>query len=157
MWHVAVAALVLAEYSDQPVDVAKVTAMLLVHDVVEIDAGDTFVYDADGNSDKAARERAAADRLFGILPRDQCSSFRALWDEFEERRTAEARMAAAVDRLLPLLLNRESGGRSWREHRIRSDQVLHVNSSVGDASTRLGALVDSIVSGAVRSGMLEAD
>ena len=157
MWHVAVAALVLAEYSDRPVDVAKVVSMLLVHDVVEIDAGDTFVYDAGAHADKAAREQAAADRLFGMLPRDQETRFRELWEEFEARATAEAHMAAAVDRLLPLLLNRASGGRSWREHQIRSGQVLHVNASVADASARLGSLVRSIVSDAVRAGMLAAD
>ncbi|MDA8392874.1 MAG: HD domain-containing protein [Actinomycetota bacterium] len=154
MWHAAVAALVLAEHSAEPLDAARVIAMLLLHDVVEIDAGDTFVYDADALSDKSERETAAASRLFGLLPPDQEQHFRELWDEFEARSTAEARLAAAIDRLLPLLLNRASGGRSWREHGIRSSQVLHVNSVVDEASDILGDMVRSIVSEAVRAGML---
>jgi putative hydrolases of HD superfamily len=123
-WHLALMASVLASYSAEPVDLLRVLPMLLIHDVVEIDAGDTFAFDEGGNATKQAREERAADRIFGLLPPEQTATFRALWDEFEAMATPESRFANALDRLQPLLLNAESGGGSWRAHGIRRDQVL---------------------------------
>ena len=123
-WHLALAALVLAEHADRAVDVPRAVRMLLVHDLVEIDAGDTFAYDAAANEGREERERAAAARIFGLLPAEQGGELRALWEEFEAGDTADARFAAAVDRLQPLLANDRSGGGSWREHAVARDQVL---------------------------------
>src|SRR6056297_294642 len=119
-WHIAVMAMLLAEHANTlEVDQLRVIKMLLIHDLVEIDAGDTFAYDTAAHADKAAREQAAADRLFGLLPADQAAEFRALWDEFESRQTPEAKFAGALDRLQPLLHNLYTHGRSWREHGVR--------------------------------------
>jgi putative hydrolase of HD superfamily len=123
-WHLALMACVLAGHAAQPADPGRVLRMLLVHDLVEIDAGDTFAYDEAGNTTKQAREEQAADRLFGMLPPGQAVEFRALWDEFEDGATAESRLANALDRLQPLLLNARSGGGAWRRHGIHRDQVL---------------------------------
>ena len=123
-WHLALAALVLAEHADPGVDALRAVRMLLVHDLVEIDAGDTFAYDAAANEGRADRERIAAARIFGLLPPDQGDALRLLWEEFEAGETAEARFAAAVDRLQPLLANDRSGGGSWRTHGVARDQVL---------------------------------
>jgi len=122
-WHVAVMVLVLAEYADEPVDRFRVVQLLLVHDMVEIDAGDTYIYDDQGHQDKAEREQAAAKRLFGLLPPDQAAVFEALWREYEAGETPEARFAGSLDRLMPLLHNLTTEGRSWREHGVRADQV----------------------------------
>lgn len=123
-WHIALMAPLLAEYACEPVDVGRVMRMLLVHDIVEIDAGDTFAYDANGNADKEARERRAADRLYGLLPEDQARDLREAWQEFEAAESAEARFAHALDRLQPLLLNLHHQGGTWRTHGITREQVL---------------------------------
>ena len=123
-WHLALSALVLAEHAGPDVDVTRAVRMLLVHDLVEIDAGDTFAYDAAANEGREAREREAARRIFGLLPDAQGAELRALWEEFEEGATADARFAAAVDRLQPLLANDRAGGGSWRAHGIARGQVL---------------------------------
>ena len=123
-WHLAVMAMLLAEHADAAVNVARVVGMLLVHDIVEIDAGDTFAYDAAANEGRAERERLAARRIFGLLPAEQGDALRALWEEFEAGATADARFAAAVDRLQPLLANDRAGGGSWRAHAVGRDQVL---------------------------------
>ncbi len=123
-WHIAVMASLFAEYAPTAVDVSRVVGMLLVHDIVEIDAGDTFAYDAVGYTDKEERERLAADRLFGLLPAVQATELRALWDEFEAYETPESRYANALDRLQPLLLNSRTGGGSWRSHQVTRAQVL---------------------------------
>ncbi len=153
-WQLPVAAMILAEYASEPVDLRCVVEMLLVHDIVEIDAGDTFCYDEDAAIDKEERERRAADRIFGLLPADQAAEIYALWAEFEAGATPEARFANAVDRLLPLLHNYYTQGRSWREHGITSDRVLDRNAGVGEASGRLGAVVRRIVEDAVARGYL---
>ena len=114
---------VLAEYSNEPVDVPKTMKMVLVHDIVEIDAGDTYCYDETGNTTKEEREKAAADRLFALLPAEQEKEFRGLWEEFEAGETPEAKFAAAMDRLQPLLLNLHRNGSSWQEHGIKFGQV----------------------------------
>jgi putative hydrolase of HD superfamily len=122
-WHIAVIALVLAEYAAETVDVSKVIKMLLVHDIVEIDAGDTFAYDVAGYLDKEVRERTAADRLFGLLPQEQERELRGLWEEFEAQQTAEARFANMADRLMPALQNYHNGGGTWREANIDRQAV----------------------------------
>ena len=122
-WHLAVMAFLLAEYSNEPVDVLKVMKMVLIHDVVEIDAGDTYCYDEEGNRSKAEREEKAAQRLFGLLPEDQKKESYDLWREFEENSTAESRFANLLDHIQPLLLNFTKNGISWKEHGIFSDQV----------------------------------
>ena len=123
-WHLVLAAMTLAEYAPPDVGLRRVLELVTVHDLVEIDAGDTFAYDAAAHETKAARELAAAERIFGLLPPDQASWFRACWDEFETNQTIEAKYANALDRLQALLQNMKSGGGSWREHGITRTDVL---------------------------------
>ena len=123
-WHIALMAPLLAEYAAEEIDVLRVMKMLLVHDLVEIDAGDTFAYDAAGHLDKEDRERAAADRVFGLLPEDQATELRSLWNEFEVSETPEARFALALDRLQPLLQNVHADGGTWRSHGVTREQVV---------------------------------
>jgi putative hydrolase of HD superfamily len=157
MWHVMIAGLVLAEHADEPVDAVHLALMLAVHDIVEIDAGDTFVYaDAAAQADKAVREQAAAERIFGLLPDDQQAMFAGLWEEFEAHATATARMAAAIDRLLPLMMNRAVDGRTWREHGITAEQVFRVNSRIGEGSPALWSFARSVLEAAVSDGALDA-
>lgn len=144
-WHLAIAALLLAEYANQPVDTSRVIRMALVHDLVEIDAGDTFIYDVAGNLDKAAREKKAADRIFGLLPVDQRDEWRGLWNELEQRETAEAKFAYALDRLLPVLHNYFTNCRSWKEHGITRDQALRKNAVIGEGSERIWSLVETLI------------
>ena len=155
MWHLAVLVLVLSEHADEPIDVAKVLTMVLLHDVVEIDAGDTFVYDEAAHHDKEERELAAAERIYGLLPDDQRDRFRRLWDEFEAKESADARFAAAVDRLQPLLLNHAAGGGAWQEHGITSDRVLKRNAPIGTSSTALWDAAQQLIADAVAKGYLE--
>ena len=154
-WHIAIAALTLAEHSDEPVDINRVIKMLLVHDIVEIDAGDTFAYDVAGHEDKDAREQRAADRLFGLLPDDQQREFRALWDEFEALQTPEARFARAVDMLMPMLHNYHSEGKGWRENGVVSQQVLNRQKQIGKASSALWEAGQKLVAEAVATGTLD--
>ena len=153
-WHVAMMALVLADAADEPVDPTRVARLLLVHDIVEIDAGDTFVYDASGQTTKAVRERAAAERLFGLLPDGQRDELRGCWFEFEDGTTAEARFGRALDRLQPLLLNHASAGQAWREHGITADQVRAVNAAIEDGSLALWKLAQRLIDDAVARGWL---
>jgi len=136
-WHLALFALVLSGHANEPIDVLKVLTMVVLHDLVEIDAGDTFAYDDVGHETKAAREQAAADRLFGLLPPDQGAAMRAVWEEFEAAESAEARFACAVDRLQPVLLNHARGGGPWREHGISMERVLGRNQVIGEGSAVL--------------------
>ena len=153
-WHVAVMAVLLAEHANETVDVARVVRMLLIHDVVEVDAGDTYVYDTAGAEAKAEREVRAADRVFGLLPEDQGRELRALWEEFEEGRTAEARFAAALDRLMPVLHNVHTEGRSWREHGITADRVIARNARMSEGSEALWEYARSLIEAAVAKGHL---
>ncbi len=123
-WHLAMMALALAEHAPEGIDLLRTVSMVLVHDVVEIDAGDVFCYDADASEGKQERERRAAERVFGLLPGAQGEPLRELWEEFEEGRTPEARFATALDRLEPLLQNYHNAGGTWREHGITRAQVL---------------------------------
>lgn len=153
-WHLAITAMILAEYANEAIDVARVVKMVLIHDIVEIDAGDTYLYDAAGALDKAERERAAADRLFAILPSDQSKEFRELWDEFESRATVEARFAAALDRFIPQLHNYYTQGRSWKEHGITADRVLERNACIADGSCTLWEWAQALLNDAVEKGFL---
>jgi putative hydrolases of HD superfamily len=123
-WHLTLAAITLQEYSAEPVDLAKVLRILVVHDVVEIDADDTFAFDKAANLTKDARERAAADRIFGLLPKDLSGELRALWEEFESHATPEARYAHAIDRVQPFLQNRATDGGTWRIYNLTREQIL---------------------------------
>lgn len=156
-WHLALMALVLCEHvgAEESPDLLRVIKMALIHDLVEIDAGDTYCYDEKANAGKRERELAAADRLFGILPPDQAREFRELWEEFEEQRTPEARFAAALDRLQPLTLNYIAGGKSWREHGITYSQVIKRNSSIGESSPALWKFTLNIIREAVRKGYIK--
>jgi putative hydrolases of HD superfamily len=154
MWHLALFVLVLAEHAGEPIDVTKVLKMVLVHDIVEIDAGDVFVYDVAAHATKADLERAAADRLYGLLPADQGAELRALWEEFEAKESPEARFAGAVDRLQPLLLNLATEGRSWREHGITADRVLDLNARIALGSPALWTHVEALLHQAVADGHL---
>jgi putative hydrolase of HD superfamily len=156
MWHVMLAGLVLAEHADEPVDPVRLALMLAVHDIVEIDAGDTFVYaGTDAQEKKVVLEKAAAERIFGLLPEDQRDTFADLWEEFEARQSAVARMAAAIDRLLPLMMNRAVDARTWREHGIKAEQVVGVNSRIGEGSSVLWSFARAVLESAERDGFLE--
>jgi putative hydrolase of HD superfamily len=156
-WHLLVIALVLAEHANDEVDLLKVMKLLVVHDIVEIDAGDTFVYDSVGALTKSDRETAAAERIFGLLPADQSAEVRALWDEFEAGDSPEGRWARALDRLMPLLHNYHTQGRSWREHGIRSEQVLARNAQISQGSEALWVYAQTIIADAVSKGYFDRD
>jgi putative hydrolase of HD superfamily len=153
-WHIAVMASLLAEYAPTAIDVARVTRMLLIHDLVEIDAGDTFAYDVAGYSDKEERELRAAERLFGLLPDDLAAGFRALWDEFEASVTPESCYANALDRLQPLLLNSRTGGGSWRSHHVTRAQVFTRMEPIRTGAPGLWPVVLAIVEDASERGWL---
>jgi putative hydrolases of HD superfamily len=156
-WHLALFALVLAEHADEPVDLARVLTMVVLHDLVEIDAGDTFAYDDAGHETKAAREQVAADRLFGLLPPDQGAALRELWEEYEAGTSAEGRFAMAVDRLQPMLLNQANGGGPWKAHGISERRILERNRAIGDGSQTLWALAQRRVAEASAAGLLGED
>jgi len=154
-WHLCLMVIVLAEHANTPqVDILRVLKMLLIHDIVEIDAGDTFAYDTARMAGQHAREALAADRLFGLLPTDQCAEFRALWDEFEARLTPEAKFAAAMDRFQPMLLNCLTEGAAWRMHGISSDRVLARNGHIVDGATEVWAYAARMIQQAVAAGHL---
>ncbi|NMB36210.1 MAG: HD domain-containing protein, partial [Firmicutes bacterium] len=136
-------------------DVTRVLKMVLIHDIVEIDAGDTYCYDEELRAKSIARERKAAQRLFGLLPADQAQEFQELWAEFEERQTPEACFAAALDRFQPLLHNYVTEGKSWREHGINSEQVAARNKAIGEGSTVLWDCARELIQKAVERGYLE--
>ena len=154
-FHLAIMAAVLAEHAREEVDILHVMKMVLIHDVVEIDAGDTYCYDTEGYKDKAEREQKAADRIFALLPDDQCQEYRGLWDEFEARETPESKFANALDRIHPMLLNYTKGGISWKKHGIHAEQVEARNFGVtDDGSERLGEFAKEIIETAKKEGML---
>ncbi|HEX6359131.1 HD domain-containing protein [Actinophytocola sp.] len=155
-WHLALMVLVLAEYADEPIDVGHTVRLVVVHDLVEIYAGDTPLYDDTLRLDQVERELAAADRLFGLLPEDQAREFRALWDEFEARQTPEARFAKAIDRLEPNLLNWMAAGGTWQTPGVTADTVRARTVHIGEASAALGEAMAALVGGATRNGWLAA-
>jgi putative hydrolase of HD superfamily len=155
-WHLALMALALAGHAPPGTDLARVMAMLVVHDMVEIDAGDLFVYaDSAALAVQAEAERAAAGRIFAILPDAQATAVRALWDEFEERRTPEARFARALDRLQPMLLNMRTGGGTWVVHGVTVDQVLAKVTLIEEGSASLGRYARAMIATAVAQGFLQ--
>lgn len=154
-WHLCLLVMVLAEHAAVPgLDVLRVLKMLIIHDLVEIDAGDTFAYDAARMADQHAREVLAAERIFGLLPSDQAVSFRALWDEFEEKKTPEARFALAVDRFQPMLLNCRTEGAAWRRHGVTQDRVLARNAAIADGAGAIWEYAVKMVQDAVDAGHL---
>jgi 5'-deoxynucleotidase YfbR-like HD superfamily hydrolase len=154
-WHLAMMAMTLGEYAPQGTDLNRVLVMVLLHDLVEIDAGDTFLYASDAEQAEAQRaERAAADRIFALLPQDQAEALRAVWDEFEDRRTPAARFARALDRLQPMLANFYTGGGTWRMHEVTADRVLAKVRLIEDGSATLGRYAKDLVETAVEQGFL---
>jgi putative hydrolase of HD superfamily len=154
-WHLCLAVIVLAEHANEPgLDVLRVLKMLIIHDLVEIDAGDTFAYDTARRAGQHEREAVAADRIFGMLPDDQRGEFRSLWDEFEEVRTPEAKFAAAIDRFQPCLLNCSTEAAAWKRHGVTQDQVVARNSPIGDGSAALWGAMSRLISRAVEAGHL---
>ena len=156
-WHMAIMAILLSEYANEEIDVLKTVTMLLIHDIVEIDAGDTYAYDEAGNATKAAREKKAADRLYGLLPKEQGAELKQLWIEFEEGKTPEAKFAAALDKIQPVLLNDSSGGRSWAEHKVNRSQVENRNVNTKENAPKLWEYVSALLDENVKKGVLGED
>ena len=136
-WHMAIMTLLLSEYANEEIDLLKTVSMLLIHDLVEIDAGDTFAYDEEAKKTQRQRELAAADRIFGLLPKDQGMKFRQLWDEFEECSTPESKFAHVMDNIQPAMLNDASGGKSWEEKGVHLSQILERNKNTAEGSKML--------------------
>jgi putative hydrolases of HD superfamily len=156
-WHLAMMAVILAEYADHPVDLARVILMLLLHDVVEIDAGDTFLYDDSAKRDQAEREQRAADRIFGLLPNEQGAALRAAWDEFEAQETNDARFARALDRLQPLLHNYHTQGGTWSSPGVTFDRVVSRKQVIAAGSSELWAHAEALLKDAAARGFLRKD
>ncbi|AKG24498.1 phosphohydrolase [Calothrix sp. 336/3] len=154
-WHIAVMAIIFAEYAPKNVDILQVIKMLLIHDLVEIDAGDTFCYDIQGNQDKAQRETQAANRLFGLLPLEQGQELRVLWEEFEAQNTPTAKFAAALDRIQPFLHNVQTEGGTWRIHGISRSQVMKRMEPVADGTPELWSSVQKMIEYCVAAGYLK--
>lgn len=136
-WHLALMTILLSEYSNQPIDVLKTVTMVLIHDIVEIDAGDTYAYDMAGQATAHEREQKAAERLFGLLPPDQGEKLKALWEEFEARETPEAKFARTMDNCQPMMLNAATDGKAWVEHDVHLAQVLNRNQRSHEGSERI--------------------
>lgn len=136
-WHMALMTLILSEYANEEIDILKTISMILIHDVVEIDAGDTYAYDEEGKKTQKERELKAADRIFAMLPEDQQARFRALWDEFEAAETKEAKFARTMDNLQPMMLNNATDGKSWKKKGVRLSQVLKRNERTPKGSKEL--------------------
>ncbi len=154
-WHMAIMAFLLQEYANEPVDVAKVMLMCLIHDVVEIDAGDTYAYDTEGLKTQKAREDAASERLYGLLPDDQKAVLQALFREFEDNKTPEANFAHAMDNLQPLLLNDSNDGGDWKSHDVTAKQVYGRQSKTLKGSERLYEVTDAILQKHIKKGNLQ--
>ena len=144
-WHMAIMAYLLREYSNEPVDITRVMLMCLIHDVVEIDAGDTYAYDEEGKKTQKAREEAAKERIYTLLPEDQKEELAAIFDEFEESKTPESKFAHAMDNLQPLMLNNSNDGGDWREHGVSAKQVYGRQSRTKEGSEKLYEVTDQII------------
>ncbi len=153
-WHMAIMAYLLREYSNEEIDIAKVMLMCLMHDIVEIDAGDTYAYDTEGLKTKKAREDAAKERVFSILPEDQKAEFIALFDEFEANETPEARFARVMDNLQPIMLNDSNGGKDWQGRGVTAQQVQARQSKNALGSKKLNEVTDNIIKANVEKGSL---
>ena len=156
-WHMAIMAYVLREYSNEKIDVAKVMLMCLIHDIVEIDAGDTYAYDAENLKTQTARENAAKERIFSLLPDEQKEELIALFDEFEAFETPESKFAHAMDNLQPLMLNNSNGGADWKEHEVTAQQVYGRQSKTRLGSETLFEVVDSIIQQNIANGQIRED
>lgn len=154
-WHIAVMAFLLQEYADSETDIFKVIKMLLIHDVVEIYAGDTYCYDEKANSTKAEREENSAQKVFGLLPENQKQEFYGLWREFEDANTNEAKFAGVLDKLQPILLNYSKSGISWKEHGVYGKQVSARNKNTSDISAELAEVINLVIEDAVKKGWLK--
>lgn len=157
-WHMAVMTLILSEYSNEPIDVLRTISMILFHDVVEIDAGDTYAYDETGKRTQRERELKAADRIYGLLPEDQANKFRKLWDEFEEQKTPEARFAKVMDNIQPMMLNAATDGKAWEEHRVYLSQILERNKHTKEGSEALWNYAkEQFIDENVKKGRIQKD
>ncbi|PIB17082.1 HD domain-containing protein [Vibrio rotiferianus] len=155
-WHVALMAVLMQEHANAPVDIARVMKMLLIHDVVEIDAGDTFVYDVAASKEQEEKELKAAERLFGMLPSDQGDELFALWKEFEAVQSDDAKYAKALDRLIPMLLNCHNDGQSWKEHGVTREQALTINKRIEFGSVTLWDKAKELIEEATEKGWLKS-
>ena len=154
-WHLALMAMLLEEYSAEKVNIEKVLKIALVHDLVEVYAGDTFAYDEKGYEDKEERERAAADKLFGSLEGEQSAEIRALWDEFEAIETSESKYANAIDRIQPLILNYLTNGHTWKQGNVHVPQILRRMDIIRTAAPELWQVVEGIIADSVEKGILK--
>lgn len=154
-WHMALMTILLSEYANEKIDVLKTVTMLLIHDIVEIDAGDTYAYDAEGLKTQKAREEAAKERLYSMLPEDQKADLTAIFDEFEERKTPEAKFARALDNLQPLLLNNSNDGGDWRNHDVTAEKVYERQSRTREGSEKLFEVTDKILKENIAKGNLK--
>ncbi|HCH2128173.1 phosphohydrolase [Vibrio parahaemolyticus] len=155
-WHVALMAVLMEEHANAPVDICRVMKMLLVHDVVEIDAGDTFVYDTAASKEQAEKEIKAAECLFGMLPTDQGQELLALWQEFEAAQSDDAKYAKALDRLIPMLLNYHNNGQSWKENSVTREQALTINKRIEFGSVTLWDKAKELIEEATEKGWLKS-
>ncbi|HHJ3187841.1 TPA: HD domain-containing protein [Vibrio parahaemolyticus] len=158
-WHVALMAVLMEEHANAPVDICRVMKMLLIHDVVEIDAGDTFVYDTAASKEQAEKEIKAAERLFGMLPTDQGQELLALWQEFEAAQSDDAKYAKyakALDRLIPMLLNYHNNGQSWKENSVTREQALTINKRIEFGSVTLWDKAKELIEEATEKGWLKS-
>lgn len=154
-WHLAIMALVLAEHSNEKMDVLKVVKMVLIHDIVEIDSGDVFMYDTQKDHSNTAEERLAAQRIFGLLPPDQAEEFIAVWEEFEAGETPEAKFARSMDRLEPLLQNTSNNGGTWKEFDVDYQKVYHKKSVIKEGSNTLWNFAEDLINESVEKGILK--
>lgn len=156
-WHLAMMCMILSEYANEKIDVPKTIMMVLTHDLVEIDAGDTYAYDQTGNQTKKERELKAADRIYGLLPEDQRKYLRALWDEFEAMETPEAKFANMLDKIQPVCLNDQSKGKSWVEHNVCKRQIMERNSKTHEGSDLLWDYIKKLIEKNVEAGFIRGE
>jgi len=154
-WHLALAAIILSEYSSEKIDLLKVMKMVIIHDIVEIDAGDTYCYDKEGLKTQEKREMEAAQKLFGMLPKDQKTELFTLWHEFEDKQTPEAKFAASLDRLQPILLNYSKGGIAWKKRKIKRQQVEERQNVTQEGSQDIYNYIMEVIEAAYNEGMLQ--
>ena len=154
-WHMAIMAYLFREYSNEPIDIARVMLMCLIHDIVEIDAGDTYAYDPALKATQKEREEKAKERIFSILPEDQKKEFTALFDEFEARETADARFARAMDNFQPLILNSDNNGDDWREHGVDAASVYARQVLTKDGSEKIFEITEKLINNGIENGSLK--
>lgn len=157
-WHLALMAILLKEYASDDIDLLRVITMVLIHDIVELDAGDTYAYDIKGNATKRERELAAAERIFNILPEDQARYLRSIWDEFEDEISPESKFAHALDNIQPMMLNDASKAKAWREHNVKLSQILNRNKKTADGSKELWKYAkDNFIEPNLKEGSIKED